>query len=77
MSPNIKALPWAECFAPGNPAVEAAIVFAWENEKTCDCFDALKDAPELKDFTGKSSQLHPLSHEKQGKSLQRRELRAD
>ena len=56
MSPNIKALPWAECFAPGNPAVEAAIVFAWENEKTCDCFDALKDAPELKDFTGKSSQ---------------------
>lgn len=64
MSLNIKPLAWADCFAPGNPAVDAAIIFAWEEQKLCDCFEDVKNAPELKDFTGKSSQIAVIYNQK-------------
>lgn len=57
MSPNIKPLTWTETFAPGKPAVDAAIIFAWEEQELCDCFENVKNAPELKDFNGKASQI--------------------
>ncbi|MBQ4132819.1 MAG: leucyl aminopeptidase [Desulfovibrionaceae bacterium] len=57
MKLNINAISWADCFAAEQTGVDAAILFAWEDTPPCECFAGLRDAPELKDFKGKASEL--------------------